>query len=329
MAMTRCDVSVVGDINPDIILLRVQGQPGPGRERVVEDALITIGGSSAIFATILARLGLRVRMTGKVGADWFGRYMVEALGREGIDTSGILADVSAKTGITVSITGTEERTLITFPGATGSTGPKDITHPGLYGARHLHVGSFYLQTGLQEAVPRLLREAVERGMTTSLDPGHDPHERWVGLSEVLPWVDLFLANEVEAVHIARSLGQATSVTEADVTAAAAALATRVRQVVAVKRGARGALAYTRGGELVRVAPYPVVVLDTTGAGDAFDAGFVFQYLQGQTLGRCLAFANACGAIACTYLGGASGFPGADRVDEFMRLREEGRARGRA
>lgn len=310
------DVSVLGDINPDIILSRVDGEPAPGAERTVGDALVTIGGSSSIFATILARLGLRVRIVGEVGDDWFGWFMLDRLRGAGVDTSGVYVSRLGKTGLTVAITGTHERMLLTFPGAMAELTADQVEVQALFDARHVHVGSFYLQLNLQPAIPWLLRQAVERGLSTSLDPGHDPHESWREIEEALRWTDLLLLNEQEALHIARHLNKG-QLEVLDARAAGLFLAERVRREVAVKRGAAGALLVLRDGQTIETPAYRVGVIDTTGAGDAFDAGFVFQWLHGASPQRRLVFASACGAIATTYLGGASGFPELQDVLNFM------------
>ncbi|MBE3597880.1 MAG: carbohydrate kinase family protein [Limnochordaceae bacterium] len=314
------DVTVLGELNPDIVLSRVQGKLAPGRERVVEDAIITIGSSSAICATILSRLGIRVRFVGMVGADWFGRFMVEALKDEGIATS-VKVDPSVKTGVTVAITGTDERMLITFPGAMAAMKGGDVDLEAVLGSRHLHTGSFFLQTALQHDLPAILRRAVEAGMTTSLDPGHDPAERWAGLENVLPWVTVLMLNEVELLGIARTLtGDVGIQNPRD---AARAVCETVREMVVVKRGKDGAFAVSRDGRLVESPPFRVDPVDTTGAGDAFDAGFIVQWLAGAPVENRLAFANACGAIATTYPGGTPGFPSLERVMEFMAQRGRG------
>lgn len=240
-----------------------------------------------------------------------------------MDISAVLVDPSVKTGVTVAITGTQERMLITFPGAMAAMTGQEVDTAALYEARHLHTGSFYLQEGLRPSVPLLLRQAVERGLTTSLDPGHDPRQAWDGLEEALPWVDLFLANEEEAVHIAARLS-GTGARLLDSRSAGTVLARRVRRLAVVKRGAHGALLALPGGRVIESSPFEVDVADTTGAGDAFDAGFVSQFLKGASLEDCLEFANACGAVATTYLGGTPGFPAADGILAFIR--QHGRSR---
>lgn len=313
-------MTVLGELNPDIILSRVQGEPAPGRERVVEDVLITIGSSSAICATILARLGARVRFVGRVGADWFGRYAIDMLQREGVTVS-VAVEPAVRTGLTVAITGTGERMLLTFPGAMATTRAGDLPLSEVSGTRHLHFGSFYLQRAMQQDLPGVLRWAVEAGMTTSLDPGHDPAEAWTGLEAVLPWVDVLILNQQEAVGAARALEPANRATgerpPAGAHDAARALASRVRRMVVVKCGGDGAFLLTKDGDEIASAPFPVEVVDSTGAGDAFDAGFLAQWLRGARLGASLEFANACGAIATTYLGGTPGFPGMRDVLAFM------------
>jgi sugar/nucleoside kinase (ribokinase family) len=158
-------------------------------------------------------------------------------------------------------------------------------------ARHLHLSSYFLQTALRPGVPRLLARARSLDLTTSADTGHDPAECWA-VDELLPGLDLFLPNEVEATAIS---GTATAVD------ALTWLAARIH-AVAVKCGADGAMA-ARGAARVRLPAFPVTVADTTGAGDAFDAGFLSGMLSGADLATCVRRGNACGALTAAHIGG--------------------------
>jgi ribokinase len=143
-----------------------------------------------------------------------------------------------------------------------------------------------------------LAQARAQGLTVSLDTGWDPGEKWNGgLKETLVQTDVFLPNAEEAPAIT---------SKANVKDALAALVEQV-PVVAVKLGAAGAVA-RRGKEVVRAAPPPVQVVDTTGAGDSFDAGFVCGYLKGWSLERTLRLACACGSLATRQPGGTNGQP---------------------
>jgi sugar/nucleoside kinase (ribokinase family) len=203
------------------------------------------------------------------------------------------------TGISVILSSRDDRGIYTAPGTTASLLAGDIPDGLLEDARHVHVASFFLQHALRPALPDLLARARGAGATTSLDPNWDPAEGWDdGLLELLEHVDVFLPNEAEVTRIAGT---------GDVEAAARRLAERGPLVV-VKCGGDGALA-CRDDVLIEAASVGgVPIVDTTGAGDAFDAGFVRATLEGWPLERALAFANVCGALSCRAPGGVDGQP---------------------
>lgn len=296
--MVDYDVLVLGEINVDLILRADGITPVFGRERLVEDATLTMGSSSVIFACGAARLGLRVGFVGVVGDDEFGRYMFRGMLARGIDVGPVIVDPATKTGITVSLSTAADRALLTYLGSIAALTAARVDRALFDRTRHLHVGAYFLQAGLREGLPGLLAQARARGLTVSLDTGWDPDERWGSdLWETLAQTDVFLPNADEARAI-------TGGVDAEI-----ALASLAEQVpfVAVKLGVEGAIAQ-RGKETVRAAPPPVQVVDTTGAGDSFDAGFVYGYLAGWSPERTLRLACACGALAAREPGGAVGQP---------------------
>lgn len=302
--MDRIDVLVLGDVNPDLILRggdlgSVSGQ----REALAESATFTIGGSGAIFAGAAARLGLRVAIAAVIGDDPFGRFMQERLEERGVNTRGLIVRAGDPTGVSVVLSRPSDRGTYTVLGSIADLDAGAIDQELLGAAGHVHVTSYFLQHLLRPDLPRLLQQVRAAGATTSLDPNWDPTERWdAALSDLLPHVDLFLPNGPEATRIAG---------RDDVGAAAAVLADR-GHTVAIKLGDRGALA-RRGDEIVRVGPIASEIVDTTGAGDAFDAAFVSGFLHGWPLARTLALANACGALSCRSVGGVDGQPTLDEA----------------
>lgn len=147
---------------------------------------------------------------------------------------------------------------------------------------------------LRPQVPELFRFAREKGLTTSLDTNWDPQEKW-GIAEVLPYCDVFLPNENELLNISG---------ENNIDAGIEKISKQVL-VLAVKLGEKGAIA-RRGGELVVSPALKVNVIDTVGAGDSFDAGFIFGWLNGLTLQKSLEIACACGSLSTKSAGGTSG-----------------------
>jgi sugar/nucleoside kinase (ribokinase family) len=296
--MKNFDLIVPGELNPDLILTDPDLAPRFGQAEVlVADAALTPGSSSVIFACGAARLGLRVAFVGVVGDDLFGGFMLEALQTRGVDTSHVIVDPGQKTGLTVILNRVDDRAMLTHLGAINALRADQIPDELLSQARHLHLASYFLQTRLQPDVPDLFRRARTLGLSTSIDTNWDPDERWTGVHDLLPLVDVFLPNENEAMAL----------TGAErVEAAAGRLAVQVK-VVAVKMGAEGGLAIA-GGERYRAAALPVKVVDTVGAGDTFDAGFVYGYLQGWSLEKALKLAIACGSASVQQAGGLAGQP---------------------
>lgn len=292
------DVLVIGELNCDLIL-RGDVTPAFGQvEKLIDDAELTIGSSSAIFACGAARLGLRVGFVGKVGDDSFGRFMVESLAARGIDTRGIVVDSSIKTGLTVILSRGNDRAILTYLGSIATLRPDEIDPAHLRRARHLHLGSFFLLDALRPAVADLYAAAKDAGLSTSLDTNYDPRETWDGgLSGVLAHTDVFLPNAAELLAITRTT---------EIEAGLAALRERVG-TLAVKLGADGSRAM-RGPLEAHAGIVPVELVDTTGAGDSFDAGFIYGYLAGWDLVRTLRLAAACGSLSTRAAGGTAAQP---------------------
>jgi sugar/nucleoside kinase (ribokinase family) len=289
-------ILVIGDLNADLILTGLSGHPRYGREVLVSGCSLTLGGSGAIFACGLAKLGRQVCFLGMVGQDPIGDLVLGLMRDRGIDVSRVKRDSKTGTGIAVAFTETGDRALVSYLGTVARATPRDVAPGDLRGYSHLHLTSPFIQLGLSEHFPLLLRKAKLAGLTTSLDPGWDPRERW-DLKKLYPWVDVLLVNEVEAKALAGTGKPA---------AAAKKLAGRATMVV-VKAGPKGAVAATRGGEW-NAPSYAIEVVDTTGAGDTFDAAFIDGWLQGHRVQEVLAYACAAGALSTRKPGGYDGQP---------------------
>jgi sugar/nucleoside kinase (ribokinase family) len=306
----RVDVLVIGDANPDLILRGGDLGPVAGqREALAEEATLTLGGSGSIFACAAARLGLRVAIAGVVGDDVFGGYVRDRLGAQGVDTRGLVVRTGRPTGVSVVLSRPDDRGTYTAPGTIAELRASDVDRSILAAARHVHVASYFLLRGLGPGLPELFDEARAGGATTSVDPNWDPTQRWDdGVRELLGRVDLFLPNATEAVRIAG----------VDAVGEAVRRLAALGPAVAVKLGGEGGLV-RRGDETARADGLDVEVVDTTGAGDAFDAGFVLGLLEGWPLRRSLAFASACGGLSCRAVGGVDGLP--TRAEVLARLPE--------
>jgi sugar/nucleoside kinase (ribokinase family) len=308
------DLLVLGDANPDLVLTGAV-EPAFGQaERLVEGARLTVGGSGAIVAAGAARLGLRVGFCGVVGDDHFGRFLSAELERRGVDVGGLVVDETGPTGVTVVLARPNDRAILTHAGTIADLRTELIDPARLERARHVHVSSYFLQERLTPELPALFERFRAHGTTTSVDPNWDPAERWDGgLRDLLGQIDVFLPNETEATRIA-------DLPELD--DAVLALAERAGIVVA-KAGAEAAVA-AHGERLVRARPPTVDALDTTGSGDAFDAGYLASMLAGDPVERSLAIANACGALSTRAVGGVDAQPTMDEVLTLLSLGDAGR-----
>lgn len=265
---------------------------------MVDATHLTIGGSGAIFAAGAARLELRTALIAVVGDDVLGRFQLDALARRGVDVSGVMVDPERATGLSVILTRPDDRAILTSVGTIDALERQLVDMRRLRGARHVHVTSYFLQHRLRPGLPALLADARAAGLSTSLDTNWDPTDEWdAGLEEVLEHVDVLLPNAAEARRIA-------GVTNTE--AAVRALAERV-PVVAVKLGADGAIAAI-AGDVFRAPAHPVEVVDATGAGDSFDAGFLAGRAWDWPVERALALACACGSLSTRAVGGVDAQP---------------------
>ena len=270
-----------------------------------------LGGSSANTACALAGLGAVVAFWGKVGGDLFGDFVMQEMHNRGIDIKHLLQDTSINTGACIALSYPEDRALISYMGSIAALKLEDLPLDQIRNHDHIHSGSIYIQQGLQPDFGKLFKTAKQARLTTSLDSGWDPKNRWeVDLKTVLPYIDVFIPNSVEAMQITRT----GSVAEA------AAELSQYGSMVVIKCGKDGALA--RKGDQVWESPaFEVNSLETTGAGDCFNAGLLFALFQErQPLPVAMHFANACGAIGASTPGASSSIKSPAQIHEFIHER---------
>jgi sugar/nucleoside kinase (ribokinase family) len=312
------DLFVIGDVNPDILVVDADAVPDFDQvEKLVGTIRLTVGGSSAIMACGAARLGLRVAHGGIVGDDLLGRIIRDALTDHGVDVSTIRVDPVIATGATVVLGRGESRALLTAVGTIDRLSADDVPRAVLPHIRHLHAGSTAIQPRLRPGLPDLFSAARRAGVTTSFDANWDPDRRWRDIDHLMAATDVFFPNAREAALITG---------RDDPLEAARELVRRADSVgrsagagpltIALKLGAAGGLA-VRGHEALRLPAPEVEVIDATGAGDAFDAGFVYGLLDDRTLGECLALAVACGSLSTRAIGGVDGQATLDEAEALL------------
>jgi sugar/nucleoside kinase (ribokinase family) len=298
-------ILVAGDANLDLVL-RGDVVPRFGQaEQLLDSADLVLGSSAGICASGLARLGAGVALVARVGTDTFGDRTLELLAANGVGAGAVLR-TGEPTGVSVILSGASDRAILTLTGAMtrlsaadvrASLFPDGTAQPAF---THLHVAAYFLLPGLAAGLSDLLAEARSRGVTTSLDTNWDPAQEWSGVADCLAHLDVFLPNAAEAVAIARTLGG-----EVDDAEAAARLLAGHGPVVVVKDGAAGGFAVA-GDQLVRAPGLAVDVVDTTGAGDSFDAGFLTAWLEHQDLSTAVRWGTAAGSLSTTGSGGTGG-----------------------
>jgi ribokinase len=301
-------VVVLGDANPDLVL-RGDVVPRFGQaEQLLDAADLTLGGSGAIMAAGLARLGVDVCLVAAVGEDTFGELTLALLAEHGVAVEHVVRRSDVATGLSVVLSA-DERAILTHSGAIATLTAGDVPDGLLEQARHVHVASPYLVARLRPDLPRLLRQAG----SSTVDTNDDPARTWADLEALIDAADTLLPNDAEVVLWARSLGHDTD----DWRAAARLVAARGVDVV-VKAGAEGGAVVTNGGEIHR-APRAVVPVDTTGAGDSFDAGWVAARLSGESPEQALRWAVAAGTASTQGVGGTAGQP--DRATLLLAAAE--------
>lgn len=305
----RFDVLSVGDVNMEIIFSGLRSMPILGRELLADQVLHNLGGSTVNTAVGIARQGMRSAFIGKIGRDEDGAFLLRELENFGVDTSMMRYDDTVSTGITVSLACGGDRAMVTQMGAIATLSADEIDDSMLESARHLHVGSFFLQTALRPGLADLFDRAHRLGLTTSLDIGWDDTGCWdYGIRNVLSRTDIIFPNESEAT----ALTGCTDVTDA------AAVLGKICPVAVVKNGGKGGCLYAAGRTL-QLPAYPGEPIDTTGAGDAFNAGFLGAFLRRGSLEDCLRHGLASGSISVTRPGSAVSCPTLPEIEAMIRI----------
>jgi sugar/nucleoside kinase (ribokinase family) len=295
------DLLVIGDCNPDVLVMGDDLSPAFGQqEKLVASMSLVVGGSASITAVAASRLGLRVALVAAIGDDAAGHFMLAELARAGVDTGAMTVRAALPTGMTVALSRGDDRAILTAAGAIDTLTPADVPAELLSRARHVHVSSYFLlERSLGPGLAALLAAARAAGASTSLDTNWDPAGTWGAdfFPNVLAQADLLLPNEAEALRIARTT----------TLPAAVASLTRAGGAIAVKLGARGAL-YAQGQQQYLGTPPQVATVDTTGAGDCFNAGLLAGLLHGSEPPDALALGCAAGAASTQGIGGTGSSP---------------------
>jgi ribokinase len=282
------DLMVYGNVRPQFRQI----------EQLVDGYTLELGGSGNLFCAQLARLGAHVGVIGYVGNDPFGSLVRNRLHDVGVDTSRVKTHEHLPTGLGVTLIEPGDRAILTTIGTIDAASARDLTTDVLTTCRHWHIASYFLLHQFRPYWADWLWGCRAAGVTTSLDTNWDPDDEWLGVLDLLPLVDVFLPNEVEALRITGA---------EDVLTAGRQLAQRCR-VVAIKCGESGAYAFM-GDDVTHRLPAARearTIVDTVGAGDAFDAGFIRAWQQGYAPDACLEWGMRCAESTLNMAGGIAG-----------------------
>jgi sugar/nucleoside kinase (ribokinase family) len=307
------DVACVGILVADVITRPVEELPARGTLALVEDITLRGGGCAVNAASVLARLGLVASVAGKVGTDPFGAFLLGLLDEREVERGAVLEDERLATSATVVLVGPDgERTFLHLPGANAGLRLEELDRTAVLAARALHLAGALVMPELDgDPSARLLSEAKERGVVTSLDTVWDATGRWERVLPCLPHADLFAPNLAEARAISR---------EQDPARVAAWLREQGVGEVALTMGGDGCYASGEGFE-GRIPALAVETVDGTGSGDAFSAGLLYGKLAGWTFEESARFANAVGALATTATGAVEGVRDLTHTRAFAGLED--------
>ncbi|MGN1140142.1 MAG: carbohydrate kinase family protein [Oliverpabstia sp.] len=303
----KWDIYVYGDVNIDIVIPGVEKFPEPGQEDEVSIMETFVGGGAALFTLGTGKLGLHPVFQGEVGDDCYGEMIRKKFLESNVDDSLLKTSETEKTGISLSFTNEKDRSFLTFRGTNEKLSIDCVNVEQVKQASHIHVTGYAGSCNHDAYLKLLKRIKSETQATVSFDLGWDPTGEWnAGIYELFPYIDVLFMNETEAVHYSR---------KSDAYEAAKDFA-KYCQLVAIKMGKEGSIAVS-SGKLYKAAPYKVKAVDTTGAGDSFNAGFVYGFLKGKSVEECLKCGNGCGALSVTALGGNTGFPTEKELMDFI------------
>lgn len=308
------DVVCLGILVADVWGRPVNDWPERGRLMLVDEIGIGIGGCAANTGISLRKLGADVAVMGKVGSDGFGDFVLETLRAHGADVAGVLRDATVSTSATMIMVDDEgERTFIHYIGANGRVRPEELSLDLIRSAKVFHFAGALVMPGFDgEPAASVLKSAREAGVTTCLDTVWNATVPWAELmAPLFPHTDFFLPSLAEAAQITG---------HEDPPEVAAALLDMGVGAVALKMGEQGSYVRSADEELW-IPAYEVDVLDGTGAGDAYVAGFLRGHLAGWDLEHTARLGSATGALCATGMGTTAGVRSLEETIDFLAERD--------
>lgn len=305
-------VLCIGSVTTDVIVSPADSIPAPGTLRAVDSISTHVGGCAANAAIDLAKLGVPVLLSCRVGTDSFGDFVKKTAADHGVDTRGIVQAAGAGTTVSVvCVSSSGERSFLYQPGSSAAFVKEDVPEALLQEADIVFVAGAMLLTQFDGApCAALLHRARELGKTTVMDTAWDFDDVWLPkIREALPEPDLFMPSLEEAQKLTG---------ESDPHRIADRLLDMGPRSVIVKLGKDGALICPAGEERMLLPTYrSIKPIDTTGAGDSFCAGFLAGLAHGWDYRRSGAFANAVGTHCIMAMGASTGIQSIPDILSFM------------
>lgn len=303
--MKTYDVVAIGELNVDLILNNIDGEPEIGKEKFAQDMVLTLGSSTAIFAANVSSLGSRVGFVGMIGKDSFGDLVKSSLQAKGVDTSLLIETDQSATGATIILNNDEDRAMVTYQGTMDQMSFRDIDKSVFENTKHIHLSSIFLQSGIKKDLAEILSYAREKRVTTSLDTQWDPLEKWdFDYKTLLPLVSVFMPNEKELQFLTSSSTLEEAIEKI----------LPYINICIVKQGSKGSLMLLNNGTACNLDAFlNKEVVDAIGAGDSFNAGFINYFVQGRLPEECQRFGNLTGAINTTAAGGTGAFSSKENI----------------
>jgi 2-dehydro-3-deoxygluconokinase len=289
----------------------------PGLLREVSSYEVGWGGDTSNFAIAVARLGGSVGYVSRIGADDFGQIFIDLWEAEGVDTRYVVRDGSAPTGIYFVSRRGETHAFTYYRQGSAASGlqPEDVPEDYIASARVLHTSGITqaISTSAADAVFHAIDVARRAGVLVSYDPNVRLSLWGLGRARAIIRETIRLAD-----FVLPSLEDARIITGSDnPEVIAAELLALGPRAVALKLGGEGVLLATQDST-ERCLPIRVDVVDTTGAGDAFDGAFIVAYLRGEPLAQCVRFANAAAALSTRGWGAVAPIPDRAAVEDHLR-----------
>lgn len=297
------DVICLGNAMIDIIFTHLDHLPKIGEELYIDTYDIGIGGAAAITSIGLRKLNLSTAIVASYGDDLLGTYLYQTLNDSGIDLRGFQRDYSSATSLSIELSFPQDRATVTCAKSSDHilvNNAKNLLNE----ARHIHI------RGLSKSRIELLKKAVQCGLTTSVDLDFQIEIQHELFWDAHRYIDFITPNRAEV---------STLVGNGDVRTLARTLGQKLRKYCVVKMDRDGSIG-SDGQCVVEVEAFPATVVDTTGAGDSFNAGFIYGFLKGYTLEQCMLLGNGMGSLNVRKAGGAAAMPNFAMLKELVKTR---------